>query len=398
METIASVENMEDVATALSAGVEGAADAVRETGISLERLSESASSALVAAERAVEETQSEVVRLDSLLDSLSAEEESMDDDDGESNGSCAAEIASTQAELDAANENLSICEARREKATDTMRRATALRERFLEASRASMTRMEAFGEDCAARVRHACEALEKYIAEHPGSAAAGFAGWLRWTPPASTPVRPDALAARIGEAKLRDALAYEAGRDPGFRARIEDYGRRWASARSLSEKKDILRQSRINGSGELAERVIAAAFRPLGDVSTQNRTVFDDGRYTKTDIVVRNLRAPVILGRGDRAFAPKGGTIAFEIKAGKASYLRSQGDHLVFQAGGHRAADASATICSADIHDLPEADERELRERLRAAGSPILGMLPRKRDIDRALHEAVVYGIGKERP
>ena len=70
----------------------------------------------------------------------------------------------------------------------------------------------------------------------------------------------------------------------------------------------------------------------------------------------------------------------------------------MFQAGGHRAANASATICTADIHDLPETEERELRDRLRTAGSPMLGMLPRKRDIDRALYEAIVYGIGKGHP
>ena len=259
-------------------------------------------------------------------------------------------------------------------------------------------RMQTLGEACAARVRHASETLEKYIAEHPGSAAATFADWIRWMPSTSAPIRPDTLAARIKNVNLREMLAYEAGRDPRFRAKIEDYGRRWVAAPTLTQKASVLRQARINGSGELAERVVAAVFRPIGDVSTQPRTVFDDGRYTKTDLVVSNLRVPVIFGRGDRAFAPKGGSLALEVKAGQASYLRSQGDHLVFQAGGHRSANASATVCTADIHDLPEAHERELRDRLRTAGSPMLGMLPRKRAIDRALYEAIVYGIGKERP
>ncbi len=400
METVASVENMEDVSSALSSGVENAAESVRETGSSLDGLSEAADAALADAERAVEEARAEVVRLESLVSSLESQISSQDDGEKDSGGndSAAAELASAQADLGEAKEELRNCEDRREKAAATARRATALRERFLDASRASLKRMEDLGTLCASRVRHACEALEKYIAEHPGHAAAGFAGWIRWTPPANAPVTPDALAARIKGANLRESIAYEAERDPRFRSKIEDYGRRWESAATLSEKTAVIRQARRNASGELAERVVTAAFRPIGDVSTQNRTVFDDGRYTKTDLVVRNLRAPVILGRGDRAFAPKGGTIAFEVKAGQASYLRSQEDHLAFQAGGHRTANASATICTADIHDLPEAEERELRDRLRAAGSPILGMLPRKRDIDRALYEAIVYGIGKTRP
>ena len=397
METIASIENMDDVYSSLVAEYEDAADAVRETETELGQLQDSADAALCEAEQAVEEARAEVVRLETLVDSLEAKAASHDDEDDDDD-SCEDELASALAALDAANEVLCECEARREKAAETVRKTAQLRENFLTTSRASMMRMQALGEACAARVRHASETLERYIAEHPGSTAAAFADWIRWTPSTSAPVRPDTLAARIKDVNLREALAYEAGRDPRFRAKIEEYGRRWAAASTLTQKASVLRQARINGSGELAERVVAAVFRPIGDVSTQTRTVFDDGRYTKTDLVVRNLRVPVILGRGDRAFAPKGGSLALEVKAGQASYLRSQGDHLVFQAGGHRSADAAATVCTADIHDLPEARERELRDRLRSAGSPMLGMLPRKRAIDRALYEAIVYGIGKERP
>ena len=397
METIASIDNMDDVASSLVAGYEDAAGAACEIEVELGQLQDSANAALCGAERAVEEARAEVVRLESLVDSLEQKAASHEDgDDG--NKSCGDELASATEALDDANEVLRGCEARRERAAETVRRATELRECFMSVSRASLMRMQTLGETCAARVRHASEALEKYIAEHPGSATAAFAEWIRWTPSTSAPVRPDTLADRIKNVNLCEAIAYEAGRDPRFRAKIEDYGRRWASAPTLAQKACVLRQARINGSGELAERVVAAAFRPLGDVYAQTRTVFDDGRYTKTDLVVRNLRVPVILGRGDRAFAPRGGSLALEVKAGGASYLRSQCGHLVFQASGHRSANASATVCTADIHDLPEANERELRDHLRTAGSPILGMLPRKRDIDHALYEAIVYGIGKERP
>ena len=397
METIASIENMDDVASSLAAGYEDAAGAVHDAETELGQLQDSANAALCGAEQAVEEARAEVVRLETLVDSLEKESALHDGEDGGSN-SCGDELDSAMEALADANEALRVCEARREKAAEAARRATELHERFMSASRASLMRMQTLGEACAVRVRHARESLEKYIAEHPGSAKAAFADWIRWTPPTSAPVKPDALAARISGVNLREALAYEAGRDPRFRAKIEAYGCQWASASTLAQKASVLRQARINGSGELAERVVSAAFRPLGDVSAQARTVFGDGRYTKTDLVVRNLHVPVILGRGDHAFAPKGGSIALEVKAGQASYLRSQCDHLVFQAGGHRSANAASTVCTADLHDLPEAREREMRDRLRMAGSPILGMLPRKRDIDRALYEAIVYGIGKERP
>ena len=397
METIASIENMDDVASSLAAGYEDAAGAARETEAELSRLQDSANAALCEAEQAVEEARAEVVRLETLVDSLERESASRHGEDDGTN-SCVDELASAMEALGDEKEVLCGCEARRERAAKMAHRAMELHERFLSANRASLMRMQALGEACAVRVRHAREALEKYIAEHPGSTTATFADWIRWTPPTSAPVKPDVLASRIKGVNLREALAYEAGRDPRFRAKIEDYGRRWASAPTLAQKASVLRQARINGSGELAEKVVTAVFRPLGDVFTQTRTVFDDGRYTKTDLVVGNLHVPVILGRGDHAFAPKGGSLALEVKAGQASYLRSQRDHLVFQAGGHRSANAAATVCTADIHDLPEADERELRGCLRTAGSPILGMLPRKRDIDRALYEAIAYGIGKERP
>ncbi len=38
--------------------------------------------------------------------------------------------------------------------------------------------------------------------------------------------------------------------------------------------------------------------------------------------------------------------MAFEVKCGKAEYLYSQKDHMVFQAEGHKQADAQCTLCS----------------------------------------------------
>ena len=122
-----------------------------------------------------------------------------------------------------------------------------------------------------------------------------------------------------------------------------------------------------------------------GRIETQGRTfVGDNGRYTKTDLLVTGLRAPIVLGRGAGMAAPVGGSMAFEVKCGKAAYLYSQKDHMVFQAEGHKQADAQCTLCSRDIHDLEPEKEKELRDTLRDAGSPMVGMLPSKNEIDQS--------------
>jgi hypothetical protein len=128
------------------------------------------------------------------------------------------------------------------------------------------------------------------------------------------------------------------------------------------------------------------ALSPLGGgIKTQGRTfVGDKGRYTKTDLLVTDLSIPVILGRGEGMGAPVGGSMAFEVKCGKADYLYSQKDHMVFQAEGHKQADAHCTLCSRDIHNLPPDREKELRDTLREAGSPLVGMLPSKNEIDQS--------------
>ncbi|MNV85441.1 hypothetical protein D3C71_1794030 [compost metagenome] len=93
---------------------------------------------------------------------------------------------------------------------------------------------------------------------------------------------------------------------------------------------------------------------------------------------------PVILGRGEGMGAPVGGSMAFEVKCGKAQYLYAQKDHMVFQAEGHKQADAQCTLCSRDVQDLSPQKQKELRDALRQAGSPMVGMLPRKNDIDQS--------------
>ena len=394
--SVASIDNLDDLATSLRLCCQGTQEVVQDTVGALERLSDSSASALAAALQALELAQQEVARLESRIDSL---ETQLTFNGLRDQADAASEHSAAGDELQDAKEWLAKCEERCEKVAEISRKVEILRGRFIDRSRTSMARLTEFQEECVARLNRACSALESYIADKPDSSTAAFYRWIRWSPAEGELVSPAMLAERLrlSPEQLREIVAYESERDPRFRAKIEEYGRRYAATRSLDERKAILRQARINGSGEISERIVAAAFRPLGDVSTQGRTHFDDGRYTKTDLTVNNLCAPVLLGKGDRAFAPKGGSLALEVKAGQYAYLQQQADHLVFQAGGHRTADASATICTADIHDLPKDEERSLRDRVRTAGSPMIGMLPRKHDIDHAIFEAIAYGFGNGR-
>jgi hypothetical protein len=118
------------------------------------------------------------------------------------------------------------------------------------------------------------------------------------------------------------------------------------------------------------------------NISVQKTTNLENGTYTKTDLFMEGLKVPVILGRGQRMGASPGENIAIEVKCGKAAYLLSQLDHMEFQARGHANAQASATICSRDIKDLSPKDEAMLRDRMKNAGSSMIGMLPLKNEID----------------
>ena len=184
-------------------------------------------------------------------------------------------------------------------------------------------------------------------------------------------------------------------RNPAYRRKVDEHRSEWAAARGDTERNIVARKTCIHLSGEFAEQIARYALAPLGGrIVTQGRTfVGDSGRYTKTDLIVTDLRVPVILGRGNGMGAPAGGSMAFEVKCGKADYLYSQKDHMVFQAEGHKQADAHCTICSRDIHDLTQEKEKELRDTLREAGSPLVGMLPYKNEIDHSCLEFIREGL-----
>ncbi len=236
-----------------------------------------------------------------------------------------------------------------------------------------------------ARLSAAQQALEAYLATHP--VAADFRSWLKWDPvKQGGVVTPDVLRDRMNlSAEHRQMLQeYLYERNPEYRAKVDRFREQWVAAKGDVERNGVVRKVRIELCGEFGEQLARHALAPLGGrIETQGRTfVGDNGRYTKTDLLITDLRVPVVLGRGPGMGAPVGGSLALEVKCGKAQYLYAQKDHMVFQAEGHKQADAQCTLCSRDIKDLSPEKEKELRDALREAGSPLIGMLPSKNEID----------------
>jgi hypothetical protein len=237
-----------------------------------------------------------------------------------------------------------------------------------------------------ARLAVAYRALEAYMATNPP--AARFYQWLCWQPEQGKPIAPDVIRDRLNlsreERQLLQEYLYD--RSPRYRAMVDKYRGEWTAAKGDVERNIVIRKVRTHLSGTYAEHLVRFALAPLGGkIETQGPTAVDgEGRYTKIDLIVDNLRIPVVLGRGEGMGAPVGGSLAFEVKCGKADYLYAQKGHMLFQAKGHKKADAHCTLCSRDIHDLPWEREKELRDALRAVGSPLLSMLPSKNEIDQS--------------
>lgn len=296
-------------------------------------------------------------------------------------------LEQAKAELELASENRQAMEQR----ADLAKQAQVIAEQALEqAQQECNTRLatvdQAIGVGTA-RLNAAQRALDAYLGTNPP--AAEFHTWLKWNPAQNgSPVTPNTLRDRMNlsseQRRLLQEYLYD--RNPAYRRQVDKYRNQWAAARGDAERNVVAHKARINLSGEFGEQMARHALAPLGGrIETQSRTfVGDNGRYTKTDLLVTDLRVPVILGRGEGMGASVGGSMAFEVKCGKAEYLYSQKDHMIFQAEGHKQADAQCTLCSRDIHDLPPEKEKELRDALRDAGSPLVGMLPRKNEIDQS--------------
>lgn len=296
-------------------------------------------------------------------------------------------LEQARADLELAMENRMAMERRREM---TRQAATMAAQALAQALQECNTRLLSVGQAIdlgIARLSAAQQALEAYLATNP--VAADFHAWLKWDPvKQGGVVKPDVLRDRMNlsaeHRKMLQEYLYE--RNPDYRAKVDRFREQWVAAKGDAERNGVVRKIRIELCGEFGEQLARHALAPLGGrIETQGRTfVGENGRYTKTDLLITDLRVPVVLGRGQGMGAQVGGSLALEVKCGKAEYLYAQKDHMVFQAEGHKHADAQFTLCSQDIQDLSPEKEKELRDALREAGSPLIGMLPRKHEIDRS--------------
>ena len=303
---------------------------------------------------------------------------------------CQATLEQRQSEQEAKKEARMLAERRSELASQCQMVAQKISESAIQAFAATRAKVASAVQQGAAALAKASDALQQYLASNPE--AKKFYDWIKWNPNPSKPAGPTTLHCRMNLSveQQKYFLQYLCDRDPAVRAKFADYATRLANASTADERGKIELQARKTLSGFYGEKLVEYAFKPLGTgISAQSRTVFEDGRYTKTDLVVTGLKVPVILGKGDGMAASVGGSIAIEVKCGHPAYLKQQTEHMVFQAGGHRAADASITVCTRDIKDLSPDEQKEIRRKLREAGSPLIGMLPKKDDLDEACKEVL---------
>lgn len=209
--------------------------------------------------------------------------------------------------------------------------------------------------------------------------------WLFSPPVSGSLVTPHQLNERLNPpAAVRLEVArYLRDTTPAFGQIIDNLAHRLHSAKTPQERWSAMRQIRATGTGTLAELVAQRGLECYArKTETQARTYFEGGQYTKTDLIMKDLKSPVILGKGSGMMAPAGGSIALEVKCGCKEYLMQQLPHMVFQAGGHQHCDASFTLTTRDIMQLSPEKQQQLRDALREAGSPIVGMLPEKAEMD----------------
>jgi len=218
------------------------------------------------------------------------------------------------------------------------------------------------------------------------AASAAASSWLDWRPSLDRPITPDVLANRLNiDLSTGEALAARFVQDDStFNRHVERLRTQYAEAKGPLDVQRVQQGIRRDLVGRYAELLVERACAPLCTrVDTQRTESLEGGRCTRIDLVLEGLRTPMILGRGERLGAPAGANLAIEVKAGRSDYLAQEAEHMEFQAKGHHeVAQASAILCTRNIKDLDPDEEKSLRERMRAAGSPIIGMLPRKEELD----------------
>ena len=207
-----------------------------------------------------------------------------------------------------------------------------------------------------------------------------FKSWENYQPALGEPVKPKELDERLNPSRevLQGLLESRYQNDSKFKAQVDSYREQGKINRQAVEDK-----IKKNMVGNFAEELVKDALKPYGGVyRTQERVYLPDGTYTKPDFILEDLKVPLIVGKGDGMGVRENRSIAVEVKAGQSDYILSQREHLEKQAQGHVQCDASWTICTRDVRDIQATKQQDLRSAIRNAGSPIVGVLPYKKDLD----------------
>ena len=239
------------------------------------------------------------------------------------------------------------------------------------------------------RLQLAYEDLSRYLSRISPEAKKEILEWDSWKPKENEPVKPDEIRDRLNASKnvTNGILEYLYATDMDFRAVVDRHSH---NLMITGMENATLTQIKRNIVGRLCEELVIRAFLPMGTrIETQHRENLSDGSYTKVDMLLHGLKEPLILGKGEGMGAREGGSLGIEVKAGHKDYLYGQLSHLEKQAQGHLDCDISCTVCTRDIKDLSSERETMLRDKVREAGSPMLGMLPYKDDLDRDCVEFV---------
>lgn len=246
---------------------------------------------------------------------------------------------------------------------------------------------------CLFRINRAYEDLKNYLSTLNSTSLKKVEEYIKYSYKEKNPVKPDEILKRLNLSSVEMfAILYEKyAKDEKFFNLINNYRE---EAKTIS-KEEIITKLKKNLAGSLGEEIVIRAFVPYGkNVLTQERTVTEDGKYTKTDLILKDLKVPIILGKGEGMGAREGSDLAIEVKTGKSTYLYAQKEHMQFQSLGHLDSKLSCTICSKDIKNLGSEKEEELRKVMKNSGSPLFGMLPYKEDLDKVCID-FVFGEDK---
>ena len=243
------------------------------------------------------------------------------------------------------------------------------------------------------RINRAYEDLKNYLSTLNSTSLKKVEEYIKYSYKEKNPVKPDEILKRLNLSSVEMfAILYEKyAKDEKFFNLINNYRE---EAKTIS-KEEIITKLKKNLAGSLGEEIVIRAFVPYGkNVLTQERTVTEDGKYTKTDLILKDLKVPIILGKGEGMGAREGSDLAIEVKTGKSTYLYAQKEHMQFQSLGHLDSKLSCTICSKDIKNLGSEKEEELRKVMKNSGSPLFGMLPYEEDLDKVCID-FVFGEDK---